>query len=143
MAYIDTAIRQDWRTPRQLFNSLDREFHFGLDAAADESNTLCDHYLSREQNGLIASWAGHGAVWCNPPYGVKLSQWIHKAHYENKKHDLTIVLLLPARTDTAWFHKIALKHEIRFLPGRLKFDDRAGRAPFGSMLLIMKDGSHA
>ena len=80
---------------------------------------------------------GGYTVYCNPPYGREISKWIKKAYEENLK-GTKIVLLLPARTDTKWFHEyIYNKHEIRFIKGRLKFNDGKNPAPFPSMLVIM------
>ena len=76
--------------------------------------------------------------YCNPPYGREISKWVEKAYSENKKGVL-VVLLLPARTDTKWFHEyIYKKHEIRFIKGRLKFNDGKKSAPFPSMVVVMR-----
>ena len=111
----------DWETPKELFNELDKEFHFTLDAASSDENALCDKHYTKETNGLDQSWAGE-VVWCNPPYGREQVLWIKKAFDEFKEHGVTTVMLLPARTDTKAFHEyIYHKAEIRFLKGRLRF----------------------
>jgi len=135
-----SSIRQDWATPRQLFEMLDREFHFTLDAAADSSNAKCEEYFGC--GSLDRPWVPlkDGAIWCNPPYGPRLGNWVEKAFRETigRKYGVA-VLLLPARTDTKWFHDYCLKGEIRFLRGRLNFDDtRHARAPFPSMIVIFR-----
>lgn len=82
---------------------------------------------------------GGERVFINPPYGREISKWIEKAYYENKINNTFIVMLLPARTDTKWFHNfIYKKHEIIFLKGRLKFNDCKQSAPFPSMIVVMK-----
>ena len=78
-------------------------------------------------------------VFCNPPYGRAISHWVRKAYQESRKADTTVVMLLPARTDTAWFHDyIYHRAEIRFIRGRLKFGDARQSAPFPSMVVIFK-----
>jgi phage N-6-adenine-methyltransferase len=139
-----TSERGDWATPRQLFEMLDREFNFTLDACANEHNLPRDgiDFISPDQDALQAGgWytkAG-GSVWLNPPYGRGIGKWIEKALRESRICKVTVVCLLPARTDTKWFHELCLKGEIRFLQGRLCFDEnRKKRAPFPSMLVIFR-----
>lgn len=129
-----------WCTPQDFFDALNREFCFKLDAAATERTAKCPLYFTPETDGLQSSWDVCGAVFCNPPYGRKIGKWVKKA-YEEAQAGMTIVLLVPARTDTSYFHEcIYGKAEIRFLRGRLCFTDEnghvAGRAPFPSMLAI-------
>lgn len=127
----------EWGTPKSFFQELNKEFHFTLDPCATNENHKCEKYFTKEQDGLKQNWSGH-IVYCNPPYGKEISKWVEKAYNENKKGTF-IVMLLPARTDTKWFHNyIYKKHEIRFLKGRLKFNDVKQSAPFPSMLVIMK-----
>lgn len=132
--------RMDWCTPQDFFDRLDAEFHFALDAAATERSAKCRKYYTPETDGLKQSWDSGGAVFCNPPYGRNIGEWVRKA-YEESQSGTTIVLLIPARTDTAYFHDyIYGKAEIRFVRGRLKFTDENGTgrqsAPFPSMLVI-------
>ena len=130
-----------WCTPQDLFAALDAEFHFALDAAATDKSAKCDKYYSPLENGLTQSWDCGGAVFCNPPYGTELKKWVKKA-CEEAREGFPIVLLIPARTDTAYFHDyIYGKAEIRFLRGRLRFtnDDgipAANAAPFPSMIVV-------
>lgn len=129
-----TSMRGDWCTPYQLIAALRYEFPFTFDAAARPSDAVAASY---SENGLNE---GHwpGVVWCNPPYGREVSDWIRKA-INSAAHGSTVVVLLPARTDTKWFHSLVIPHaEIRFLAGRLSFDDAKGRAPFPSMLAIFR-----
>lgn len=128
----------DWRTPRGLFAKLDAEFHFTLDAAADDDNHLCERYFTIETNGLAQSWKGE-RVWLNPPYGREIRRWMEKAATEAAHAD--VVALVPSRTDTRWWHDYAMTaNEIRFVKGRLDFEGprRATRndAPFPSAIVI-------
>lgn len=105
-----------WATPQDFFDKLNDEFHFDLDVCAIPENAKCQRYYTPEQDGLVQEW--NGVCWCNPPYGRSIGKWVKKA-YENKS---TVVCLLPARTDTKWFHDYILgKAEIRFVRGRLRF----------------------
>lgn len=129
----------EWSTPQDLFDRLNEEFHFDLDVCADETNHKCALYYDRNQDGLKMPWKGH-VVWCNPPYGREIGKWVHAAKQEHMENGTTIVMLLPARTDTKWFHDDILgKADIRFLRGRLKFGGSKNSAPFPSMLAIFKD----
>lgn len=140
--------KMDYCTPKDLFESLDKTFNFALDAAATPQTAKCKRFYTPENSGLTNSWDtsayGGGAVFCNPPYGRGIKKWIQKAHKEAQEHpDQVIVLLIPARTDTSYFHDYIYKQsnvEIRFLRGRLKFEDEKGKpfdaAPFPSMLVI-------
>lgn len=132
--------KQDWCTPQQFFDELDAEFHFVLDAAATHQNSKCKRCFTPEDDGLIQNWDVGGAVYCNPPYGKEVGLWVKKA-YEEAQKGVTIVMLIPARTDTKYFHEyIYHKAEIRFVKGRLKFTDGngtpKGTAPFPSMVVI-------
>ena len=127
-----------WETPQDFFDKLDIEFHFTLDAAALNENAKCKNYYTPEENGLKKKW--NGIVWCNPPYGRKeTGMWVKKAYEEYMRGCKTIVMLLPARTDTKWFHEyIYGKAEIRFVKGRLKFGGAKDAAPFPSMVVIYR-----
>ena len=120
-----------WETPEYVFDELDREFNFTLDVAADERNKKCEKFFSKEDDGLSQEWSG--TVWCNPPYGRQIGKWVKKAS-EAKG---TVVMLIPARTDTKWFHDYILgKADIRFIRGRLKFGGAKNGAPFPSMVVV-------
>ena len=121
----------NWETPQYLFDELNNEFNFDLDVCASDLNHKCDKYFTIEDDGLAQKW--NGVVWCNPPYGRDIIKWVKKCHdYKGLS-----VMLLPARTDTKWFHKyIYYQSEIRFIKGRLKFNNSANSAPFPSMIVI-------
>lgn len=124
-----------WETPQWLFDKLNDEWRFETDVCAVESNKKCAHYYSPEQDGLSQKWGG--CCWCNPPYGREIGKWVKKA----AESDATVVMLLPARTDTKWFHDYCLKYgEITFLRGRLKFGDNKNSAPFPSMIVVFRQG---
>lgn len=130
-----------WCTPQDFFNKLNNEFNFVLDPAATEKSAKCDLYYTPETDGLAQSWNRGGAVFCNPPYGRAISKWVEKAYRESLVVKYPIVLLVPARTDTAYFHDyIYGKAEIRFIRGRLCFTDEYGNtsypSPFPSMVVI-------
>ena len=124
---------EEWATPQDFFEQIDKEFHFNLDVCATAENAKCDKYYTKEQDGLSQEW--DGIIWCNPPYGRSIGMWVKKA-YESKA---TVVLLVPARTDTKWFHDYILgKAEVRFVKGRLKFGGCKNSAPFPSMLVVYR-----
>ena len=121
----------DWATPQDLFDELDKEFHFTLDVCASDWNAKCKKYFTEKDDGLKQDWTG--VCWMNPPYGREIGKWIKKA---SEIQGGVVVALLPARTDTKWFHDyIYKKAEIRFIKGRVKFGGK-GPAPFPSMIVI-------
>lgn len=135
----------NWCTPKDFFDQLDEEFNFVLDAAATEKSAKCKRFYTPETDGLKSSWNYGGAVFVNPPYGRSIGAWVEKA-FNEAKSGTTIVLLIPARTDTKYFHEyIYGKAEIRFLQGRLKFTDEDGNskapAPFPSMVVVFNGGN--
>lgn len=133
-----TSNKSDWETPQWLFDDLNNKFHFTLDPCANRDNHKCDNWFSKESDGLNKSWQGH-TVFMNPPYGREIGKWVEKAYREYQK-GVTVVALLPARTDTRWFHNyIYGKAEIRFIKGRLKFSGSKNSAPFPSMIVIYKE----
>ena len=132
----------NWCTPQDFFDKLNDEFHFVLDAAATDKSAKCSLYYTPETDGLLQSWDRGGAVFCNPPYGREIGKWVKKAYEEARgRVRYAIVLLIPARTDTSYFHDyIYGKAEIRFIRGRLRFTDDDGNesdpAPFPTMVVI-------
>lgn len=129
-----------WETPQDFFDKLNEEFRFSLDVCALPENAKCEKYFTPEVDGLAQIWEGN--VWCNPPYGREIGSWV-KCGYLAAKNGYAdvVVMLLPARTDTRWFHEyINGKAEIRFIKGRLKFGDSKNSAPFPSMVVVYKKG---
>lgn len=122
-----------WETPKWLFDELNEEFNFTVDVCALPENAKCKNFYTPEQDGLKMPWSG--VCWCNPPYGKEIAKWVEKAYRSN----CTVVVLIPARTDTKWFHDwVYQKAEIRFVKGRLKFGDAKNPAPFPSMILVYR-----
>ena len=109
----------DWATPQDLYDTLNAEFGFTLDVCASHWNKKHPNYFDEATNGLIQNWGGN-VCWMNPPYGKVLNDWMKKA-FESAEMGATIVCLVPAATDTAWWHNYAMKGEIRFLRGRPRF----------------------
>jgi phage N-6-adenine-methyltransferase len=137
-----TSNADNWGTPQKLFDELNTEFGFTLDACADEVNFKVSNYYTKEQDSLKQDW--EGIVWCNPPYSRALKLWMAKV-VEAWETGATVVCLVPARTDTGWWHDYAMKAtEIRFLRGRLRFDRpgmKLDNAPFPSAVLVFKPKS--
>ena len=124
----------EWATEQAFFDQVDREFHFTVDVAADASNAKCARFYDIESDGLMQDWDGE-TVWCNPPYGERIKDWMYKA----ATSAATTVLLVPSRTDVKWFHEIVLPHaEVRFIKGRLRFGGSKDPAPFPTMLVIFR-----
>lgn len=127
----------EWSTPQDVFDLLDQEFNFNLDPCANADNHKCEKWFSKEDDGLSMSWGGY-TVFCNPPYS-QIARWVEKAFDEGHKDNTTVVLLIPARTDTRYFHNFIYgRSEIRFIRGRLKFGEAVNSAPFPSMVVIFR-----
>lgn len=124
----------EWETPRELFDQLDREFHFTLDVCASPGMEKCKRYFSPEIDGLKQVWGGGEVCFMNPPYGRTIEQWVKKA----SQSPAVTVGLLPARTDTKWYKEWVEPYasEVRFIRGRVKFGDGTQGAPFPSMIAI-------
>lgn len=134
-----SSATDNWSTPQDFFDKLNDEFHFTLDVCADENNHKCEHYYTKEIDGLSRPWIG--TIWCNPPYGRKIGEWVRHAYFSSHIGSATVVMLLPARTDTRWFHDYIYNKsntEIRFIKGRLKFGECKNSAPFPSMVVIFR-----
>lgn len=136
-----TSNKDDWETPQDLYDDLNWEFHFTLDAAASPENAKCEKYFTKKDDALKQEW-GNNVIWCNPPYGRQIGKFVEKAFYTLLRFPRSIVvMLLPARTDTKWFHEYIYKNkaEIRFLKGRLHFSNSKNAAPFPSMIVIFQN----
>ena len=122
----------EWSTPLDFFNKLDKEFNFTLDPCATKESAKCKKYYTKEDDGLSKDWTGE-TVFCNPPYGREIKHWVKKSAEANA----IVVMLIPARTDTRYFHEYIYKHaDIRFIKGRLKFGNSKNSAPFPSMVVV-------
>lgn len=130
-----------WGTPQWLFDALDREFGFTLDPCSDGANAKCEKFYTSAENGLLRGW-GTETVFMNPPYS-DVGDWMRKA-YGAAQEGATVVCLIPARTDANWWHDYAMKSEIRFIRGRLRFGDEkkrfggSGGAPFPSAIVVFR-----
>jgi site-specific DNA-methyltransferase (adenine-specific) len=140
MANIDvmySSKSNEWATPQDFFDKLNAEFQFNLDPCATDENHKCNKYFTRETDGLSQNWRGY-RVFCNPPYS-DIGKWVEKAFREGHKDNTIVVMLIPARTDTKYFHDYILhRSEIRFVKGRLKFGEGKNSAPFPSMVVIFR-----
>lgn len=125
-----------WGTPQALFDRLDAEFGFTLDVCATADNAKCSAYIPPERDGLAVPWGG--VCWMNPPYGKDIGKWVHKA-YESAEAGAVVVCLLPARTDTKWWHDFCMRAtEIRFVQRRIRFEGARWTAPFPSAIVVFK-----
>ena len=122
-----------WYTPEDFFKKYDDKYKFELDVCATDDNAKCARYFTEEIDGLSQEWKG--ICWMNPPYGRTIKQWMKKA-YESSLSGATVVCLVPARTDTNWWHDYAMKGDIEFIKGRLKFGGSKNSAPFPSAVVV-------
>jgi site-specific DNA-methyltransferase (adenine-specific) len=127
--------RHDWATPRSFFAALHREFDFTLDVCATAENACLPRYFSPDDDALSQSWQSE-RCWMNPPFGYGIGKWVRKA-YEEAKGTALVVALLPARTDTSWWHQYVVEScEIRFIRGRMRFSGHAINAPFPCAVVL-------
>jgi len=131
----------NWSTPKEFFEKLNWRFGpFDLDPCASPTNTKCANFFTEAENGLDKNWEGFTSF-VNPPYGRGIERWIEKARMESQKDDTKVVMLIPARTDTKYWHEHVMKAaEIHFVKGRLKFGDSKNSAPFPSAVVVF-DGN--
>jgi site-specific DNA-methyltransferase (adenine-specific) len=132
----------EWGTPQEFFEKLDWRFGpFDLDPCATPANTKCANFFTEAEDGLSRSWEGFTSF-INPPYGRGIERWIHKAYRESRNEETRVVLLIPARTDTKYWHEYVMKaDEVYFVKGRLKFGDSQNSAPFPSAVVVF-DGTN-
>lgn len=129
----------NWSTPDSFYKLALEKYNINpiLDVCADSQNTRCKLFYTKKEDGLKQEWDKD--FWMNPPYGRNIQHWIKKAYNSCVKYNVEGVMLLPARTDTKWFHDyIYNKSEIHFIKGRLKFGDSKNSAPFPSILVIYR-----
>ena len=121
-----SSMRLDWKTPKYLYDELNKEFGFDFDPCPSNPNF----------DGLSIEWGQRNFV--NPPYGNQIKYWIKKGYEEYQKGKV-VVFLIPSRTDTQYWHQYIMKaDEIRFIQGRLKFGDSKNSAPFPSCIAIFR-----
>ncbi|WP_316831832.1 DNA N-6-adenine-methyltransferase [Pedobacter aquatilis] len=132
-----SSAKTDWETPPAFFEALNLEFRFTLDPCCTPATAKCAKYYTAAQDGLKQDWQGE-RVFCNPPYGKSIADWVAKCAMEAKKKDTLVVLLIPVRTSTTYFHEHIYNKvkEIRFIRGRLRFVGAKSCAPFPSMVVV-------
>lgn len=132
--------KTDWETPDDFFAKLDRMYHFTLDVCATKKNAKCKQYYTPKQDAFTQSWTGR--IWMNPPYGRQIDKWIQRAWLAAITGEAEIVVcLLPARTDTRWFHDYICTStavKIEYIRGRLQFKGAKYKAPFPSMVVVFQ-----
>lgn len=133
---IFSSSTDEWETPQELYDTLNDEFHFTIDVCATPENAKVARYFTKEDDGLKQTWGG--TCWMNPPYGRQIAQWVAKAWY-SARDGATVVCLLPARTDTGWWHVYCMRGEIRFIRGRVRFGGCKQNAPFPSAVVIFRN----
>ena len=131
----------DWATPRELFDALNREFGFTLDPCSSHANAKCAKHFTVVEDGLAQDWS-RDVVFMNPPYGRAIARWMEKA-FTSSQAGATVVCLVPARTDTRWWHSFAIHGRIRFLRGRVRFGESKTGAPFPSAVVIFEPFTQA
>lgn len=140
-----TSSKDDWETPQKLFDELNAKYSFTLDPCCTHENKKCEKHFTEEDDGLSQSWAGE-RVYCNPPYGRGIGKWVEKCYNETHGGGCPLVVaLIPARTDTSYFHDWIYKKDgvsVDFLRGRLKFEvggKPRESAPFPSMVVVFSE----
>lgn len=131
----------EWATPQWLFDALSVEFGFTLDPCSTHENAKCATHFTEAEDGLLQDWGDH-VVFMNPPYGTQIGKWMRKA-YRSAISGATVVCLVPARTDTRWWHECAMKGDIRLLRGRLRFEGGKYSAPFPSAIVVFRPPAFA
>lgn len=130
----------EWETPQHIYDTLNKKYKFTLDPCATDKNHKCDKWYTKEQDGLLKDWSGE-VCFVNPPYGTELGKWVKKAYNEYLK-GATVVMLIPARTDTRYFHDYIYNiAKIEFIKGRISFlqeGKKLNSAPFPSMIVVFK-----
>lgn len=130
--------RQDWETPDEIFFPLNAEFHFTLDVCATVENAKCELFFTEAEDGLSRTWSG--TCWMNPPFGTQ-GKWVKKAYAEAASGSATVVCLLPARTNTGWWHDYVMKGEVRFLRGRPRFKGAKHGLPQPLAVVVFKNSA--
>lgn len=136
-----SSATDEWSTPQNLFDQLNAIYQFTLDVCATPENAKCNRFYTEADNGLLQPWRGR--VWCNPPYGREIGKWVQCAVTATEQWGPigrtadVVVMLLPARTDTRWWHEYVIPYgQITFLRGRLKFGGAKTSAPFPSAIVV-------
>lgn len=131
-----SSATNEWETPQEFFDRMNAVHRFTLDPCCTHGNAKCRRHYTMSENGLAHSWQNE-RVWMNPPYGREIGIWMKKA-FDESRGSAFVACLVPARTDTAWWHEYAAKGEVTFIRGRLKFGRSKNSAPFPSAIVIFK-----
>ena len=144
-AQLMSSVKHDWETPPELFNCLNDEFKFVLDACANDVNHKCDQYFTEKVDGLSQDWRHYNSIWINPPYGSDTVKWVSKAIAEHKLYGMTIVMLIASRTGTKTWHELIVPYaaQIRFLKGRVKFVGAESGATFDSAIIVFSTSHYS
>ena len=126
----------EWETPQAVFDELNTIYKFKLDVCASGKNAKCPWFFTKKEDGLKQQWTG--SCWMNPPYGRTIGLWMKKAYEASFAGATVVVCLVPSRTDTAWWHDYAMRGEVKFIRGRLKFGGHKNSAPFPSAIIVFK-----
>lgn len=133
-----SSAEESWSTPVEFFEKYNNIYGFTLDVCAEPHNTKCEDFIDKQTDALQVDWSNFSkSCWMNPPYGRTIKQWMKKAYEESLK-GVTVVCLVPSRTDTIWWHEYSMKGEIEFIKGRLKFNGHKNSAPFPSAVVVFK-----
>lgn len=130
-----SSVSAEWETPQALFDVINSVCNFEVDVCATHENAKCAKYYTIADNGLLQPW--DGMCWMNPPYGRAIADWMCKAYQESRKPGTAVVCLVPARTDTEWWHRYSMAGNILYLRGRLKFGGHKNSAPFPSAVVLL------
>lgn len=136
-----TSKTNEWYTPQSFFDELNKEFSFTLDPCCTKESAKCDFFYTKEDDGLSKEWTGE-TVFVNPPYGREIKEWVIKSAIQGSQKDTIVVMLIPARTDTSYWHDYIfnIATDIRFLRGRIKFENinkiATNSAPFPSAVVV-------
>ena len=149
MEVLFSSDKMDWGTPQEFFDKLNSIHNFNLDPCASADTAKCERYYTESDNGLEKDWS-EGATadspvsaFVNPPYGTSIKYWIKKSYLESRKPYTKVVMLVPARTDTSYWHEYCMKADkIHFVKGRLKFGGATAGAPFPSAVVIFDKGNN-
>ena len=131
-----SSATDNWATPQDFFDKLHAVFNFQTDVCASAENAKCPKFYDKDTNGLAQEWKG--ACWMNPPYGKAIGEWMRKAYDSARRNGATVVCLVPARTDTKWWHDTATHGDVFFVPGRLKFGSAKNSAPFPCAVVVFR-----
>ena len=134
---MSSSVDMTWATPQVWFDYLDLEFKFTLDPCCHHETAKCKKHYTPEEDGLAQSWQDE-RVFMNPPYGRELGTWMKKAYEEARDNGALVVAFVPARVDTEWWHRYAVKGEVRFPKGRVKFARADASAPFPVAVVIFR-----